>query len=136
MKEFVYSFNGSNYYLDTMKKSAAFGAEEKARLIIEPHDYELNLSGEVLRKSSCGGYKAEITDRGEVYLLDMENNPVAHYDETQKRYREFRVELKQEMLCISFGHTETVDNYPDCDGEYDRWSTRWTTDYEVKIVIV
>lgn len=132
MKEYIYSFKGGNYYPDTADSPAVFGEEERVRLIIEPCEYEIKLSGEILNKFSCKGYKAEISDKGAVNLYDYGNKLIASFDETGEKYREFRFEMKDGAFVISFGHTETVDNYPNCDGEYDRWSTRWIAEHKIK----
>ncbi len=132
MKEYVFTFQRNNYYMSSLENTASFNGETQVRLIIEPHEYELKLSDEVLRSSSCKGYTIEISNKGGVCVFDEEGNLLVKSEETQNDFREFRFEWKQDFLTLRFGHKETVDNYPNCDGESDRWDTRWFTDYEVK----
>ncbi len=133
MKEFVYRFFRYGYFLDGQKSSAPFGQETAALLVIEPQEYELKISGETLRKASCTGYRIEITNKGAARFCDYQNNLLAELAETQKEFREFDFQWSENRLRVCFGHMETVDNYPNCDGEYDRWSTRWVKEYEVAL---
>lgn len=32
--------------------------------------------------------------------------------------------VKDDAICVRFPVTETVDHYPNCDGEYDRYSVK------------
>ncbi len=133
MKEYTYSFQHDNYYLSSLKKTESFGNEANVKLIIAPHEYEIKISDEVLKSSSCRGYIIEISSKGAASYFDNDGLLICKSEETQNDFREFGVEWKQGILILRFGHTETVDNYPNCDGEYDRWDTRWVAEYEIKI---
>lgn len=129
MKEIIYTFNNRGCYLPD--KSEAFEAENKIRLVIKPHEFELKVSDEVLRSTSCEGYVIEASRKGEVTFYDYSNNLLAKTEATQKEYSEFRLSWKQNSFCLSFGSLQTVDYYPNCDGESDRWGTEWVTECEV-----
>ncbi len=45
--------------------------------------------------------------------------------EGKKRYfSSIYVSVKDSKICVRFPITETIDHYPNCDGEYDRYSER------------
>lgn len=132
MKEYLYQFDRYDYFLDSMKKGDGFGGEEKVCLILAPYDYELKLSGEILNKASGKGYRAEITKGGAVSLFEEEGTLLCQIGEGEGRYAEFRVEKKEKKILILFGHTETVDHYPNCDGESDRYSIKWIAERGVQ----
>ncbi len=135
MKELVFTFYRYGYFMNSLKATDAFRDESHLRLIIKPAEYELKVSGDVLTKASCKGYIIEISHKGEVCFYDYENKLLARSDETEKQFKEFGFQWSADVLTVSFGHEETVDNYPNCDGEYDRWSTEWVTDYQVELNI-
>lgn len=131
MKDIIYSFNNRGCYLSD--KTAVFETETYLRLIIEPHNFELKVSEDVLRKSSCAGYIIEVSRKGEVHFCDYNENPVASSDETQKEFEQVKFLWKREQLCLEFGRIVTVDYYPNCDGEYDRWGKEWVTQHTVTL---
>ena len=131
MKEFVFCYYRNGYLMENTKNSAPFGGENTVKLIVTPQEYELKLSGEVLRKMSCKGYGIMITRQGAAKFYDAQERLLAEVGETQKDYREFQLEWQPDKLFVRFGHIEEVDNYPNCDGESDRWSTSWEKDYEI-----
>ena len=45
------------------------------------------------------------------------------------------LDWKQSEISVQFGSEQTIDNYPHCDGEHDRWSTKWVAEHEVKLQI-
>ncbi len=130
MKEFVYSFYRYGYFLENSKSNAAFDDEKTVKLIIKPTEYELKISDEVLKKASCKGYIIEITNKGAVRFCDVDNTLIAELNGADTEFKEFNFEWFEDKLRVCFGQTETVDNYPNCDGEYDRWSTTWVGGYE------
>lgn len=134
MKEVIYTFDNRGCYLPD--KKAVFEADTHMRLIINPHEFELKISDDVLRKSSCDGYVIEVSRKGEVCFYDNERNLLDTVTETQKEFVQVEFLWKQNQLCLNFGHTATVDYYPDCDGEYDRWGTEWISEYEIIFDIV
>lgn len=129
MKEVVYTFDNRGCYLPDEK--AVFETETHMRLIIKPHDFELKVSDEVLRKSCCDGYVIEVSRKGEVRFYDNDRNLLDAVDETQKEFAQVEFSWKQNQLCLNFGYMATVDYYPDCDGEYDRWGTEWISEYKI-----
>jgi hypothetical protein len=131
MKEFVYTYQSRGYFLSNGEAAAAFGDETRVRLIIEPQDYEMKLSGETLRKVSCSGYTIEITNTGGVRLLDHQDRLLASVEEIGQAFRAFCFRWEQDVLQVCFGEVRYIDHYPNCDGEYDRWSCRWVTEYRV-----
>ena len=131
MKEWKYTFVRYDYFLDSMKKGASFDGEDAVCLLLLPYDYEMKLSDEVLNQSSCKGYRLKITNRGGVSISDWESKPLCEVSEGERTFSEFQIEKKGEILFVLFGHTETVDHYPNCDGEFDRYSTDWICDFKV-----
>lgn len=105
------------------------------RLILQPHDFEIKVSGETLNKSSSKGYIVEISKKGAAHFYDYNQAPIDVLEGPDKTFAEFKVDWSKDSLKISFGHTETVDNYPHCDGEHDRWSTKWADEYTVVLDI-
>lgn len=131
MKEVVYTFDSRGCYLPD--KKAAFENESHIRLVIKPHDFELKISDEILRSSSCKGYVIEVSRTGDTHFYDYENNLLVTASGTEKEFAEVRFSWQQDLLTLDFGHMETVDNYPNCDGEYDRWSEKWVPEYGVNL---
>ena len=129
MKELVYVFYGRGGYLSTAK--TVFDGETQMRFLIKPHTYEMKLSDEVIRSSSCEEYRITVSNKGAVCFHDREDNVLAEVEETQTAFAEARFQWRQDLLTVNFGHMETVDNYPNCDGEYDRWDEVWRTERSV-----
>lgn len=131
MKEILYTFQTRGGYLpDT---PAVFGEETQLRLTVAPHEFELKLSGQVLRSSSFRGCGIEVSSAGAVCFRDSENVLLARLPETGRKFAEVRLIWSQDRLSLEFGQEETVDNYPNCDGEYDRWSEKWVAEYTVNL---
>jgi hypothetical protein len=131
VKEITYTFNNLGCYLPDQTPS--FGAEKHLKLIVKPHQFELKLSNEVLRSSKCDGYIIEVSHRGGVRFYDKENTLLTETAETENEFAQVGLSLKQDKLLLSFGQEETVDHYPNCDGEHDRYSTKWVSMYEVSL---
>ena len=125
MKEIIYTFQNLGGYVPA--EAVRFQEESCLRLIIEPHDFEMKISGEVIRSSNCKGYKIEVSRQGAVRFFDYADHLLAATEETEKTFPQVRFLWKQDWLQLQFGCVETVDNYPNCDGEYDRWSEEWVT---------
>lgn len=130
MKEIVFTFDNRGGYLPNTP--TAFEAETALRLIVKPHEFELKLSGEVLRQSSCSGYILDVTRSGAVCVYDYEHTLLATAEATAADYAQVTFTWSETCLSLSFGRMETVDYYPHCDGEHDRWGTEWITQYEVR----
>ena len=125
MREIVYKYSTLGaYHTDA---NTAFGDDTQMEVVVEPHDFSIKLSGEVLRSSSCPGCTARVSRDGEVIFYDGADNVIGRVEKGEDVYPEFRLEWKQDFVTILFGRMVEVDNYPNCDGEYDRWSTAWQT---------
>lgn len=131
MKQIVYTFHPRGSYLPD--QPAKFGTESHLKLVVEPHNYELKISNEVISRSSCNGYIIQVSRNGEVCFYDYENQLISWAKPTEKEYVQVNLMWKQETLRLCFGRERTVDYYPNCDGEYDRWGTEWVTEYEVSL---
>lgn len=63
---------------------------------------------------------------GNAVFTDANGNEISK-DKAQGKNRYFRmlyVSVKNGRIMVRFPVTETVDHYPNCDGEYDRYSVR------------
>ena len=123
MRQILYKFNTLGAY--ETKDNTAFGSDETVQVIVEPHEFSLELSGQVLRSSSCPGCTAEVSNSGAVVFCDAENNVIGSAEGGADVYPKFRLQWKQDLITIQFGQMVEVDNYPNCDGESDRWSMEW-----------
>lgn len=130
MKEIVFTFDNRGGYVPNTP--IAFETETALRLIVKPHEFELKLSGEVLRRSSCSGYILDVTRNGAVSVCDYEHTPLAATAATGADYAQIKFTWSETGLSLGFGRVETVDYYPNCDGEHDRWETEWVSQYEVR----
>lgn len=131
MTEIIYTFNNRGVYLPD--KKAKFGGESRLRLIVKPHTFELKLSGEVIRSSSCPGYTIEVTRRGGVQFFSAQGELITSVDESDREYPQIELKWSQDEIQLCFGSIETVDYYPNCDGESDRWGEEWVTQREIKL---
>ncbi len=131
MKQILYTFHIRGGY--EPDQTTEFGSETKLKLIVEPHTYEMRISNEVISSSSCKGYSIEVSRNGEVKFYDSENQLLTSVAQTEKEYAEIRLKWKQDQLVLCFGRLQTVDYYPHCDGEYDRWGSEWVTEYAVRL---
>lgn len=131
MKQIVYTYQSLGGYQPD--QPAEFGADDRLKLMVEPHSYEMKLSGEVLQSSQCDGYVIEASRNGAVTFYNWENKRLTSVAQTEKEYVQIRLQWKQDGLILCFGRMHTVDYYPNCDGEYDRWGTEWVTEYAVRL---
>lgn len=123
MKEIRYAYQTLGGY--QTQDSTKFENNEPLKLILEPHDFSLTLSGEVLRSSSFAGCSMIVSPAGGVVFYDHSYTEIARADNGDKSYQEARVEWNPEMLSVQFGSVEEIDNYPNCDGESDRYDYKW-----------
>ena len=49
---------------------------------------------------------------------------VAAEEGGREKYEDVRCDVCDKMISIGFADYEWIDNYPNCDGEYDRWDKR------------
>ena len=129
MREAVFSYGRGNYYLADGGNTVEFGEEKQVCLVMEPCDYELKLSGETLRKDVCQGYRVEVTHKGGVQIFGQDGRLLIRETEGTAEYEGIRLDWSDGALTLQFGHWETVDRYPNCDGEFDRWSKHWAVEY-------
>lgn len=63
---------------------------------------------------------------GNTSFTDSEGNEVYKGKAvSENRYfSKFYVSVKDGKICVRFPVTETIDHYPNCDGEYDRYTER------------
>ena len=123
MRQIIYTFNTLGAY--ETRDNTAFGSDETVQVIVEPHAFSLELSGKVLRSSSCPGCTAEVSRNGGIAFYDGEGTAIGSAPGGAEAYPKFRLEWKQDIITIQFGQMVEVDNYPNCDGESDRWSMEW-----------
>lgn len=136
MQEWIYRYQRNGYYLSNLSDTGYFGAESRAVLRVEPCDYSLEVSGQILNRVQCSGYRIEITDQGAAAFYDLQGQLLVQMESTHKQFKGFRLQWQPDALTICFGQMETVDNYPNCDGESDRWEEKWVTQYRVEWVMV
>ena len=129
MREIIYTYNTLGTYETT--DSTYFKNDSQIKLIIEPHDFSLKLGDETLRKTSCAGYYILVSNNGALTFYDDCNNVLDTAEKTAKTYTKVILKWSKGSITLQFGHIEEVDNYPNCDGESDRWSTEWITEYQV-----
>ena len=127
MKEIRYTYNTLGTYVT--EGDTRFGEDTHLTLVVEPHDFSLKLGGETLRATSCEGYRIVVSCHGETAFCAYDGTPIATTPATDGTYDGVRLCWTPAALTVEFGHTEEVDNYPNCDGESDRWSTRWVTEH-------
>ena len=102
-------------------------------LLVRPHDFELAVSGDVLRSSCCPALRILVSCNGEAEFFDSDNQRIAYAEKTDETYSEARIGWKTDFLTVQFGRMITIDNYPNCDGEYDRWDTVWSVERAVTL---
>lgn len=129
MKEILYKYNSRGMY--TTQDDTSFGEAEQMKLIVEPHDFSLRIGDDVLRSTSCGAYTVLVSDKGEAAFYDSENDLICKTEQGEKTYKSIKLSWKQDYITVEFGKTVEVDNYPNCDGEYDRWSREWVAEHSV-----
>lgn len=132
MREIVYEFNTLGAY--ETKDSTVFGEDNELKIIVKPHNFSLKVGDEVLRESSESGYSIIVSSLGEAVLYDEDGKEIAKAAPGDTQYCEVRLFWNSGVFSLQFGRVETVDNYPNCDGEYDRWSEQWVKGREVSFI--
>ncbi len=71
---------------------------------------------------------AKIEAKGRVDFFDCEDILLASFDipaQTggKETYNEVLCGVENNTVILKFPIVEWIDNYPNCDGEYDRWDT-------------
>lgn len=131
MKEVLYKYSNRGIYLT--EDDTSFGEDFQIKIVAEPHYFSLAISGDILRNTSFGVCTAVVSCDGEVVFYDNDNNIICHAEKGEGCYKKIDFKWKQESISILFGHIETVDYYPNCDGESDRWGTEWVTERTVTL---
>lgn len=72
---------------------------------------------------------AVIQARGSVEFYNMDDALIAagnvpSVESGRGLYEEICCQVENNMLKLQFPIYEWIDNYPNCDGEYDRWDTK------------
>ena len=130
MREVFYKYSTlGKYYTED---SGVFQTDDRLQIVVEPHDFSIAIGNEILRKNSSQGYRIAVSRQGEVILRDWEGNELCSVSGQNQNFTEVRFHWRQSDISVQFGKTVTVDNYPNCDGEHDRWSEEWQVEYEVK----
>lgn len=129
-REILYKFNTLGTYETT--DDTNFKDESHLKLIIEPHDFSVAIGGEILRKFSCLRYSVLVSNKGQAVFYDSEDNILYTTQESDRDFVKVILKWSQDLITIQFGYICTVDNYPNCDGESDRWTTKWVVDREIK----
>lgn len=125
MREIVYQFNSRGTY--ETADSTSFADETQCKLVAEPHDFSFSIGGEVLRKTSLEGCEAVVLREGGVVFCTLGGNELGRADACGQTFAQVRMEWKPGFVTVLFGSVETVDYYPNCDGEHDRWGTEWVS---------
>lgn len=87
-------------------------------------DYEKDIPVTVLFEKENVVLKADA--HGNAVFYDLEGQEL-HKDKANGKNNFFsRVYfcVKSDGICVRFPIIEWIDHYPNCDGEYDRWSER------------
>lgn len=72
---------------------------------------------------------AKIEAEGKVEFLDAEDNVLAAADVAEQtggkeKYTDIMCGVEDNLIILKFPIVEWIDNYPNCDGEHDRWDSR------------
>ena len=133
MKEVLYQYRNRGMYVTG--DDTAFGGERYMKLVAEPHDFALSVGGEVLRNSCFGGCAVVVSPEGEAVFYDPAGNVIGQAEKAEGSYREARFAWTQDAVSVIFGHMVYIDNYPNCDGEHDRWDERWEAQRTVTLML-
>ena len=84
------------------------------------------------------GVIAVIQAKGSVELYDMDGQLLAtanapKEDEGRGVYEEVVLDVEGEQLKLTFPIYQWIDNYPNCDGEHDRWDTKKVGEYVIAL---
>ena len=131
MREIIYRYaNRGMYYTEDR---TVFGEDTQLKLVVEPHAFSLAVDGQLLRSSEFAGASVLVSCEGEALFCDREGNELAHAPKGADTYREVRLVWEQGFVSVQFGYMATVDYYPNCDGESDRWGQEWVCERMVTL---
>lgn len=131
MKEIIYKYNNLGLY--ETDDDTSFGEHEQIRIIMEAHDFSLQIGNEVLRASKSDRYIITVSKNGEAFFCDENGSLLAHSEKGNDTYRKVVLVWEKGIISIQFGYVDTVDYYPNCDGESDRWGYIWTPQHAVEL---
>jgi len=80
---------------------------------------------------------AVVQATGQVEFLNSEDlvlasGQVSPVDEGKGVYEEICCKVEDNLITLEFPIYEWIDNYPNCDGEHDRWDTRKVGSHTLK----
>lgn len=72
---------------------------------------------------------AKIEAKGHIDYFDCEDTLIASFDVPsqtggKETYNEVLCETEENTIVLKFPIVEWIDNYPNCDGEHDRWDAQ------------
>ena len=103
-----------------------FNEEAKLCLVLKPGlIYRYRSSAGVLKEVICDGYRIEVSSNGQVCFHDYDGRLLACAEGTAGTFEAFCFNWADGLPSVELGAREEVDYYPNCDGEYDRWGSRW-----------
>ncbi len=125
MKNIIYYYSSLGKYIT--EQNTAFGEEREMSITVRPHEFSIAVGGDTLRQSACGAYEILVSVDGAAVIRDENGAVLAEADKTDTTYNEARIDWEPGALSVTFGCMVTVDYYPDCDGESDRYGEKWVT---------
>ncbi len=131
MREIVYKYETRGMY--TTDSDTSFNADKELKLIAKPHNFSMKIGEEVLRSTSFGGIVAVVSNDGAVVFYDNDNCEIAKVEKGDSVYKKVELKWNEEFVAIEFGSVVTVDYYPNCDGESDRYGEEWSVQRAVKL---
>ena len=108
MREIIYKYNHLGSY--QTEQDTNFAGDAELQLTVEPHNFSITVGDEVLRQTSFDGCRIVVSHNAAVQMT-----------------------WQQDVIAVQFGRTETIDYYPNCDGEYDRWGKEWIVERTVTL---
>lgn len=131
MREILYKYNTLGLY--QTEDDTAFGGEEQLKIVVEPHDFSLAIGDEVLRNTAYDGGAVVVSRDGGVVFYDAAGAVIAEAEKGDTCYEQVHLGWKPDCLTVEFGQVQTVDYYPNCDGEHDRWGEEWVAHHTVAL---
>ena len=119
MREILYKFDARGVYLTA--DDTVFGDDSELKLIAEPHDFSLTLGGDALRQTAFDGCTVVVSCEGAAVFYGSDGNEIARVDKGDGCFKEARLSWESGRVSVEFGQIHYIDNYPNCDGEHDRW---------------
>lgn len=131
MREITYKYNSRGLY--ETEDNNAFGNCEQIKIIMEAHDFSLKIGDEVLRASHACKYIIIASKNGETVFCDENGRELARSEKGEGTYKKVHLVFDSGVISIQYGFVDTVDYYPNCDGESDRWGYIWTPQHVVEL---